>query len=69
MKTKFQIESEIRVLQQLLQATDYIALKHADGALSDEEYEPTRLKRQDYREKINQLEGELNNAPDDGSVI
>ena len=69
MKTRFQIESEIRGLQQLLAESDYQALKHADGALTDEEYEPARLQRQSYREKINKLEGELKNAPDDGSTI
>ena len=69
MKTRFQIESEIRGLQQLLSESDYQALKHADGALTDEEYDPIRLQRQSYREKINKLEGELKNAPDDGSAI
>ena len=56
-------------MQQLLAESDYQALKHADGALTDEEYEPARLQRQSYREKINKLEGELKNAPDDGSAI
>lgn len=40
------IESDIRALKQLLLNTDYKALKHADGALTDEEYETTRLERQ-----------------------
>ena len=69
MKEKKQIQAEIRGLQQLLAESDYQALKHADGALTDEEYEPARLQRQSYREKINKLEGELKNAPDDGSTI
>lgn len=42
MRTREEMEAEIRGLQQLLAATDYKALKHADGALTDEEYEPTR---------------------------
>ncbi len=44
-RTREQIEAEIRGLQQLLTATDYKALKHADGVISDEEYEETRSRR------------------------
>ncbi len=58
-RTREQIEAEIRGLQQLLTATDYKALKHADGVISDEEYEETRQLRIDYRQKINNLEAEL----------
>lgn len=58
-RTREQIEAEIRGLQQLLTATDYKALKHADGVISDEEYEETRQLRIDYRQKINDLEAEL----------
>lgn len=54
-----EIQSDIAGLKQLLAATDYQALKHADGALSDEEYEPIRLERQELRDKINVLENEL----------
>lgn len=39
------LESEIRGLKQLLSNTDYKALKHADGALTNEEYEETCLER------------------------
>lgn len=59
MRTREQIESEIRGLQQLLASTDYKALKHADGVLTDEEYEETRRLRIDYRKQINDLETEL----------
>lgn len=59
MRTREQIESEIRGLQQLLASTDYKALKHADGVLTDEEYEETRQLRIDYRKQINDLETEL----------
>ena len=61
-RTREQIEAEIRGLQQLLTATDYKALKHADGVISDEEYEETRQLRIDYRQKINDLEAELDAA-------
>ena len=53
MRTREEMEAEIRGLQQLLAATDYKALKHADGALTDEEYEPTRAQRAEYRKQIN----------------
>lgn len=53
------IESEIAGLKQLLASTDYKALKHADGALSDEEYKETKEYRQQLRDKINELESTL----------
>lgn len=59
MRTREQIEAEIRGLQQILTGTDYKALKHADGVLTDKEYEPTRQLRIDYRQQINELEAEL----------
>lgn len=61
-RTREQIEAEIRGLQQLLTATDYKALKHADGVISDEEYEETRQIRIDYRQQVNDLEAELETA-------
>lgn len=65
--TREQIEAEIRGLQQLLAATDYKALKHADGVMSDEEYEDTRQLRINYRRQINDLEAELDAA--EGQVV
>lgn len=59
MTEREQIEAEIRGLKQLLSATDYKALKHADGVITDEEYEPIRQLRIGYREKINELEEQL----------
>lgn len=59
MRTREQIEAEIRGLQQLLAATDYKALKHADGVMSDEEYEEARQIRIGYRQQINELQEEL----------
>ena len=53
------IQSEIAGLKQILAATDYKALKHADGVLSDEEYAVTKAQRQELRDKINELETEL----------
>ena len=59
MRTREEMEAEIRGLQQLLDATDYKALKHADGALTDEEYEPTRALRAEYRQQINDLQAAI----------
>lgn len=53
------IEAEINGLKLLLTGTDYKALKHADGILTDAEYEETKKLRQSYRDKINELEKEL----------
>ena len=59
-RTRDQIEAEIRGLQQLLTATDYKALKHADGVISDEEYEETRQLRIDYLEaELEAAEGQV----------
>ncbi len=54
-----EIRNEIAGLKILLSQSDYKALKHADGALTDEEYKETRLKRAEFREKINELEAEI----------
>lgn len=53
------IEGEINALKQLLANTDYKALKHADGVMSDEEYAETLELRKSYRYKINKYEEEL----------
>lgn len=53
-----EIQSEIAGFKQLLDGTDYQALKHADGVMTDEEYEPIRLERQRLRDEINALEKE-----------
>ena len=53
------INAEITALKSLLTDTDYKALKHADGVMSDEEYEPICQQRKEWRDKINALETEL----------
>lgn len=42
-----------------LTCSDYKALKHADGVLSDEEYEEVRLLRQSFRDDINAAQEEI----------
>ena len=49
------MEGEIRAYEQLLAQSDYQALKQADGALSDEEYAETRVRRAQWRQAINDL--------------
>lgn len=51
-----EIDMNIAGLKQILANSDYKALKHADGALTDEEYEDTKQKRQRLRDDINALE-------------
>lgn len=61
-RTPEQIQGEINALKQLLTNSDYIAIKHSEGAISDEEYLETKELRTSYREQINQLERELEDA-------
>lgn len=59
MKDKIiEIDMNIAGLKQILASSDYKALKHADGALTDAEYEETRQERQRLRDEINALEQE-----------
>ena len=51
-----EIDSEICALTQLLAQSDYLALKHADGALTDDEYATARAERQTWRDRINELQ-------------
>lgn len=55
-----EIQGEINALKQLLSRTDYQAIKHSEGEISEEEYAPVREKRQQWRERINKFEKELN---------
>ena len=55
---KLKNEAKIEKLKKLLSDTDYMCLKHMDGALTDAEYAKTKSQRQAWRDEINQLEGE-----------
>lgn len=48
--------AEITALKGLLSDTDYKALKHADGVMSDEEYESVKVQREEWRRLINEYE-------------
>ena len=53
---KQEIDGEINALKNLLSQTDYQALKFSEGELSEDEYAPIKEKRQQYRDRINELE-------------
>lgn len=49
-------EREIKELKQKLLDTDYKAIKYAEGHISEEEYAPIKAERQEWRNRINELE-------------
>lgn len=53
-----QEKAQIRIfeLKTKLQETDYQAIKHFEGYLTDYEYEPIKTQRQAWRNEINELE-------------
>lgn len=61
--------AEITALKGLLSDTDYKALKHADGVMSDEEYEPIRTRREEWRRLINEYEEKLKDMDKTGGLV
>lgn len=62
-KSTIQINrSRIAKLKSLLRESDYQAIKYAEGWISDEDYLPIKTLRQNYRNEINQLEQEIEDA-------
>ena len=57
---------QIEQLKAELSATDYKALKHFEGWLTAEEYEPIKLERQKLRDQINELEALLSEDINNG---
>lgn len=57
-----EIQGEINAYKQLLSNTDYQAIKHSEGEISDEDYAEMKELRAGYRETINELEEELAKA-------
>ena len=53
------IYSSISQLKWQLAKTDYKCLKHADGELTDEEYEPVKQERHNLRIQIRELEAAI----------
>ena len=50
---------KINELKAKLRATDYKAIKYAEGVLSFTEYAPIRAEREAYRAEINELEAKI----------
>lgn len=50
------IDEQIAELKAQLEATDYKAIKYAEGWLTEEEYAPIKAHRQAVRDRINELE-------------
>ena len=48
-------------LKSSLSDTDYQAIKYAEGEITEEDYEPIKLQRREWRAEINRLEEELDN--------
>lgn len=61
------IENEIAIYMQLLTNTDYKALKHADGTITDEDYAEIKANRQAWRDRINELQEQLASADAEAS--
>ena len=51
-----EITAEINAFEILLNQTDYQALKYGEGQISDEDYAPIRKQRQEWRDRINELQ-------------
>ena len=58
MNSDVSIEAQINELKEKLRETDYQAIKYAEGLISEEDYAPTKKQRQEWRDKINELESE-----------
>lgn len=52
-------KQRIAELKSMLEKTDYMAIKYAEGFLSESEYLSTKQIRQSYRNQINTLEEEI----------
>lgn len=57
-------EDEICELKMKLLQTDYQAIKYAEGMFTLSEYAPIREQRQAWRDRINELEGEMGGMGD-----
>lgn len=53
------VKLEIENLKQKLFETDYKAIKFAEGLISEKDYASTKIERQNFRNKINELEQKL----------
>ena len=56
---QYEIQNQISELKGKLIETDYQAIKYAEGQISETDYAPIKAQRQEWRNKINQLEKEI----------
>ena len=56
-----EIYVKIAMIKERLRATDYLAIKFAEGELTAEEYAETKAKRRAWRAEINELQEKLKN--------
>lgn len=54
-----QKSTRIAELKGFLSSTDYQSHKHADGAMTEEEFAPIKAQRQAWRDEINALETDI----------
>lgn len=52
-------QAEIAECKAQLTATDYKAIKYAEGLISEDDYAPIKAERQALRDRINELEKKL----------
>ena len=56
---------EISQTKNQLTSTDYQAIKHSEGLISDKEYADIKAQRQEWRDRINELEALLPEAEEE----
>lgn len=59
LEKKRTLMKEIETLKKTLASLDYHTLKHVDGEMSDEEYEPIKQQKIKLRARINEIEAQL----------
>jgi len=60
---KFQeLNWEISVCKEKLKETDYQAIKHSEGVISDADYQPIKSQREEWRKQINEYQALLPEA-------
>lgn len=57
--TQYQKAQQIAQLKKQLADTDYQAIKHSEGLITEEEYAEMKAHRQAWRDEINELEEQL----------
>lgn len=56
----------IREYKRMLADTDYMAIKYAEGLLTESDYSSVKAERQQWRAEINEIEAQLNAEANNG---